>query len=93
MSEGQCLTFAYKRVGDVSIHFDIFLPPNIPENAGSLGAVVSFHAGGLACGNRKSWFPHWLYSKVSLHCFLFVIKLLQSASLQRDMPLFYPTIG
>ncbi|KAI0365713.1 alpha/beta-hydrolase [Pilatotrama ljubarskyi] len=58
-------TYAYKRVGELDIHLDIYPPREIPElDSRLLPAVIYFHGGALTVGNRTSWFPSWLHRRV-----------------------------
>ena len=58
------------RRAEVPFHLDVY-PPNSPANglftsgddSVEVPAVVYFHGGGLVNGNRKSWFPEWLFSE------------------------------
>ena len=66
------LTLPYKKIGDTTIHFDIYPPstlsqqPKLISTANDLvprvPAVVYFHGGGLTVGNRNSLLPTWLQS-------------------------------
>ena len=67
----ELLAFLYKSVMGQSIEVDIYPPPPpAPSNSHSenhignpirLPAVIYFHGGALTVGNRRSWFPSWLY--------------------------------
>lgn len=68
-------TLAYKQLQDTSLLLDIYAPssishladyPNAGFTAPSVPAVIYFHGGGLTVGNRRSWFPTWLQSQLSL---------------------------
>lgn len=52
-------TFAYKTIGSRVNYVDVFLPLTRSSNA--LQIILYFHGGGLTVGNRKSWFPRWIY--------------------------------
>ncbi|KAI0354880.1 alpha/beta-hydrolase [Trametes cingulata] len=66
MSEtGAVFTYAYKHVGELAIHLDIYPPQNSSElDTRLLPAVIYFHGGALTVGNRTSWFPSWLHRRV-----------------------------
>jgi acetyl esterase/lipase len=53
------LTLVYKHVEDLPIYLDLYTPL-VPQDR-PIPVVVYFHGGGLTVGNRKSWFPKWLY--------------------------------
>lgn len=53
-------TFQYKRVGQRINLVDVYLPHLPAQNP--LQVIVYFHGGGLTVGDRKSWFPRWMYS-------------------------------
>ena len=65
------LNLTYKRVNDIPLLLDIYPPAGFPKEPHDAepgqplryAAVVYFHGGGLIVGDRKSWFPSWLYSK------------------------------
>ncbi|KAK7048670.1 MYND finger domain-like protein [Favolaschia claudopus] len=62
----ECLDVCYKQVDQVPIRLDVY-PPHIksqPDTYPRLPAVVYFHGGGLAVGNRTSWFPSWLKDRI-----------------------------
>ncbi|KAF8651940.1 hypothetical protein AX16_004583 [Volvariella volvacea WC 439] len=68
-------TIRYNRVDDVDLLLDLYLPPPTPESDGRLRkppAVVFFRGGGLAVGNRKSWFPTWLQRRLSAAGYAFI---------------------
>ena len=64
-------TLVYKRLGAgesfIDVNVDIYHPvaDALPKEVlvPTVPAVVYFHGGGLAVGNRRSWFPTWLYSQ------------------------------
>ncbi|KAH9891560.1 alpha/beta-hydrolase [Cubamyces lactineus] len=58
-------TLAYKNVNGLTIHLDIYPPPSDGTGATPVPGVVYFHGGALTVGNRKSWFPSWLHSRVA----------------------------
>ncbi|KAG1735186.1 Alpha/Beta hydrolase protein [Suillus lakei] len=72
------LTFAYKEVDGIRVLLDVYLPPDdvdqqfIQQVIQYHPAVVYFHGGGLAVGNRRSWFPTWLKSRLSAHGIIFI---------------------
>ncbi|KAH7903742.1 Alpha/Beta hydrolase protein [Hygrophoropsis aurantiaca] len=72
------LTFAYKHVGEEPILLDVFLPLHPERRAAGLEvlpavpAVIYFHGGGLAVGNRRSWFPAWLQNRLSCLGYIFI---------------------
>ena len=49
-------TYTYKRVGNLNIELDLYLPTS-PNNA---PVLLWFHGGGLLQGQRKSVAPHML---------------------------------
>jgi len=60
------VTVCYKRVSGIPILLDVYLPP-LQATQGDpkevlLPFIIYFHAGGLSVGNKKSYFPTWLYS-------------------------------
>jgi len=76
---GSPLTFTYKEVDGISIMLDVYLPPdNVSQqhtdrpDAKHCPAVVYFHGGGLTVGNRRSWFPAWLTSRLSARGIIFI---------------------
>ncbi|KAG6809332.1 hypothetical protein H0H93_015890, partial [Arthromyces matolae] len=70
-------TLIYKQVsnhlGDtIDVHVDVYPPTStIFNQSSSVPAVIYFHGGGLSVGNRKSWFPTWLYQRVTSAGFAF----------------------
>ena len=61
---GHPLTMVYKLINDLPIHLDVYPPSDLSATAVEIPmfpAVVYFHGGALTVGNRKSWFPAWLY--------------------------------
>lgn len=73
------LTLVYKLVGDLPIYLDLYAPPLLAVGgsgtAHRLPAVVYFHGGGLAVGNRRSWFPKCLHSKFIVNVTSTVLNL------------------
>ncbi|KAA1475601.1 alpha/beta-hydrolase [Dentipellis sp. KUC8613] len=69
-------TIVYKQVDNISLFLD-FYPPQDTTNrdgdsssgshdyASPVPALIYFHGGGLTVGDRKSWFPTWLYERVT----------------------------
>jgi hypothetical protein len=62
------VTVCYKLVSEIPILLDVYLPP-LQATQGKdaevlLPFLIYFHAGGLTVGNKKSYFPTWLYSLV-----------------------------
>ncbi|KAI0333674.1 alpha/beta-hydrolase [Cubamyces sp. BRFM 1775] len=57
-------TLAYKNTNGLTIYLDIYPPPSDGTRTAPLPGVVYFHGGALTVGNRKSWFPSWLHSRV-----------------------------
>ncbi|KAG1818639.1 Alpha/Beta hydrolase protein [Suillus subaureus] len=72
------LTFTYKEVDGVRVLLDVYLPPDDVDQqfTGQAiqyhPAVVYFHGGGLTVGNRRSWFPTWLKSRLSARGIIFI---------------------
>ncbi|TFK34732.1 Alpha/Beta hydrolase protein [Crucibulum laeve] len=76
-------TLEYKSLQDGQwISLDLY-PPTVSRrqqieqvdgnvHIASIPAVIYFHGGGLTVGNRKSWFPTWLQSRVSSMGFAFI---------------------
>lgn len=61
------VTVCYKLVSGIPILLDVYLPPLQATQGGDakevlLPFIIYFHAGGLSFGNKKSYFPTWLYS-------------------------------
>jgi acetyl esterase/lipase len=61
------LKITYKLVDNVALHIDVY-PPSPPpvehdKTTEGIPVVVYFHGGGMTAGDRKSWFPTWLYRK------------------------------
>ena len=72
---GEKTTLCYKFVdqsSDLPLHLDIHHPLwdayDSENHCQSLlvPAVVYFHGGGLTVGNRNSWFPNWLKSRLNI---------------------------
>jgi acetyl esterase/lipase len=75
------ITLVYKTVSTsdpgsqksgVPFYVDVYPPnahsgeaPTSEGNVAGVPAVIYFHGGGLVVGDRKSWFPEWLYSQRS----------------------------
>lgn len=83
MPENQCnidspLAFIYKEVDGIHVLLDVYLPPDDVDQQSTQQliqyrpAVVYFHGGGLTVGNRRSWFPTWLKSRLSAHNIIFI---------------------
>ncbi|KAG2125641.1 Alpha/Beta hydrolase protein [Suillus cothurnatus] len=72
------LTFIYKEVDGIRVLLDVYLPPNDVDQQLTgqpiqyRPAVVYFHGGGLTVGNRRSWFPTWLKSRLSARGVIFI---------------------
>lgn len=72
------LTFTYKEVDGIRILLDVYLPPDEVTvdqqftRQVTRPAVVYFHGGGLTVGNRRSWFPTWLKSRLSARGIIFI---------------------
>ncbi|KAG2123802.1 Alpha/Beta hydrolase protein [Suillus clintonianus] len=71
------LTFTYKEVDGISVLLDVYLPPHdvnqqCTQQVKHRPAVVYFHGGGFAVGNRRSWFPTWLKSRLSARGIIFI---------------------
>ncbi|KAI8971171.1 alpha/beta-hydrolase [Trametes punicea] len=62
---GDALTLTYKTVDGLAIYVDLYPPRDAPGAPTELPSVVYFHGGGLAVGNRQSWFPFWLHRRVT----------------------------
>ena len=60
MAEVIPTTVTYKKLGDLTLHIDVY--PPTPRFDGPVPAVVYFHGGGMTAGDRASWFPTWLHS-------------------------------
>ncbi|KAH9936340.1 alpha/beta-hydrolase [Fomitopsis serialis] len=62
-------TFAFKAVDGINLLMDVYSPschrPSYTADGSSCPIVVYFHGGGLTVGNRNSWFPHWLYRRMT----------------------------
>ena len=56
-------TVAYKKVGEITLYIDVHPPTT--ESDGPVPAIVYFHGGGMAAGDRASWFPAWIHSPYS----------------------------
>ena len=58
------------KTSDIPLRLDVY-PPNSffndtltsEDDVVGVPAVVYFHGGGSVVGNRKSWFPEWLYGQ------------------------------
>ncbi|KAG2049087.1 alpha/beta-hydrolase [Suillus hirtellus] len=83
MSENQCnadspLTFIYKEVDGIRVLLDVYLPPDgVDQQFGQQviqyhPVVVYFHGGGLTVGNKRSWFPTWLKSRLHARGIIFI---------------------
>ncbi|OAX32919.1 alpha/beta-hydrolase [Rhizopogon vinicolor AM-OR11-026] len=71
------LTFTYKKVDGLHVLLDVYLPPDnvsqrYAQDVKHCPAVVYFHGGGLTVGNRRSWFPTWLKSRLSARGIIFI---------------------
>jgi len=69
------VTLSYKQVAGNPVLLDVYPPPSHPKNDETIPlipAVVYFHGGGLAVGNRQSWFPTWLYERVTSAGYAFI---------------------
>lgn len=65
----ESLTFTYKSVQGHPIEVDIY-PPTLGSGHRTIPkvpAVLYFHGGGLAVGDRASWLPNWLQSTCTLY--------------------------
>lgn len=66
------VTMCYKLVSGIPILLDVYLPPLQATQGDAkevlLPFIIYFHAGGLSVGNRKSYFPTWLYSLLISSC-------------------------
>ena len=63
MAEDTPATFAFKKVGDLTLYIDVYPPTTTTtDSSGPVPAVVFFHGGGMAAGDRASWLPKWLIS-------------------------------
>lgn len=60
MAEVTPTTVTYKKLGDLTLHIDVY--PPTPRFDAPVPAVVYFHGGGMTAGDRASWFPTWLHS-------------------------------
>ncbi|TFY54207.1 hypothetical protein EVG20_g9804 [Dentipellis fragilis] len=63
-------TVVYKQVDGISLSLDLHSPKDIfnyDDNPSRPPgpALIYFHGGGLTVGDRKSWFPTWLYERVT----------------------------
>ncbi|KII90934.1 hypothetical protein PLICRDRAFT_106618 [Plicaturopsis crispa FD-325 SS-3] len=78
LSANHPLTFPYKVFQGTPIKADIYGPTlNSPRQFDSDGiprvpSLVYFHGGGLTVGNRESWFPKWLQTRVSAAGYAFI---------------------
>lgn len=64
------VTVCYKLVSGTPIFLDVYLP-SLQATQGDpkevlLPFIIYFHPGGLSVGNKKSYFPTWLYSLLSM---------------------------
>lgn len=64
------VTFTYKEVDSHPILLDV-CPPSLPSSSSQtaspmIPALIYFHGGGLIVGDRRSFFPMWLYRKASI---------------------------
>ncbi|KZT12087.1 alpha/beta-hydrolase [Laetiporus sulphureus 93-53] len=61
------ITLIYKHVDGLPLLLDVYLPNEVDQSGLVCysSALVYFHGGGLTVGNRRSWFPHWLYRRVT----------------------------
>ncbi|KAG2106542.1 Alpha/Beta hydrolase protein [Suillus discolor] len=72
------LTFIYKEVDGIRVLLDVYLPPDGADQQFAQQvtqyhpAVVYFHGGGLTVGNRRSWFPTWLKSRLHARGIIFI---------------------
>ncbi|KAF9059387.1 Alpha/Beta hydrolase protein [Rhodocollybia butyracea] len=62
------LTLIYKTVSNVPIKLDVYPPTagtEVTNQSSEISAVLWFHGGGLAMGNRTNFFPKWLQTRVN----------------------------
>ncbi|EPQ50964.1 alpha/beta-hydrolase [Gloeophyllum trabeum ATCC 11539] len=67
------LTLPYKVSGGKPILLDLYIPAHTTstesdidaKGSAGLPSVVYFHGGGLTVGNKTSWFPHWLQTRLN----------------------------
>jgi acetyl esterase/lipase len=70
MAEDTPATFAFKQLGALTLYIDVYPPTTTTDSSGPVPAVVFFHGGGMAAGDRASWLPKWLISPSFLLPFL-----------------------
>lgn len=75
-SDSNCiLSFDYKHTGGKPVVLEAYLP--IPRDCLSQSpirrpTIIYFHGGFLTVGNRRSWFPTWLQTRLSAQGFIFI---------------------
>jgi len=71
------VTVCYKFVSGTPILLDVYLPSSQATQGDAeealLPFVIYFHAGGLSVGNRKSYFPTWLYSLLFSYSMVYIL--------------------
>jgi len=68
MGEDTPTTFAYKKLGDLTLYIDVYPPTTTTtttDSSGPVPAVVFFHGGGMTTGDRTSWLPKWLIRRTT----------------------------
>ncbi|EJC98122.1 alpha/beta-hydrolase [Fomitiporia mediterranea MF3/22] len=63
-------TFLYKGLDHRNNYVDVFIPPK--SSPGPLKSILYFHGGGLTVGNRRSWFPQWIYDRAMQAGYAFI---------------------
>lgn len=75
-SDSKCIfAFDYKYIGGKPVVLEGYLP--VPRDCSSQSpigrpAIIYFHGGSLTVGNRRSWFPTWLQTRLSAQKFIFI---------------------
>ena len=85
MAEDSPATLAFKQLGDLTLYIDVYPPTTTTTKTTTdssdpvpVPAVVFFHGGGMAAGDRTSLLPKWLISPSS--CSLFFRILIDSSA-------------
>ncbi|KAI6044867.1 Alpha/Beta hydrolase protein [Pisolithus marmoratus] len=75
-SDSRCIfSFDYKHIGGKPVALEVYLP--VLRDCGSQPpirrpVVIYFHGGALTVGNKRSWVPTWLQSRLSAQRFIFI---------------------
>ncbi|KAI6098223.1 Alpha/Beta hydrolase protein [Pisolithus sp. B1] len=75
-SDSNCIfSFDYKHIGGKPVVLEAYLP--VSRDCGLQSpirrpTIIYFHGGSLTVGNRRSWLPTWLQTRLSAQRFIFI---------------------